>query len=211
MLLMLGQGGSLPDQQQRRERLRERQPHAGRELGRHDPDRRGDRRAHVAATSRGRRASGLVAPPASLTLLKIAGIAVAGVVLVLICNTNRGRLIPIKGVPWVVLIVLGVLAAWTFLLGRTKFGRYVYAIGGNPEAARRAGINLATDPHALLRARVVHRGDRRDRVRLPVAIGLDRARRRHARALRRRGRGDRWNEPVRRPGQADPRGARAAS
>ena len=43
-----------------------------------------------------------------------------------------------------VLIVLGVLAAWTFLLGRTKFGRYVYAIGGNPEAARRAGINLAT-------------------------------------------------------------------
>ena len=50
---------------------------------------------------------------------------------------------PIKGVPWVVLIVLGVLAAWTFLLGRTKFGRYVYAIGGNAEAARRAGINLA--------------------------------------------------------------------
>jgi len=90
-----------------------------------------------------RRASGLVAPPASLTALKIAGVAVSGVVLVLICNTNRGRLIPIKGVPWVVLVVLGVLAAWTFLLGRTKFGRYVYAIGGNAEAARRAGINLA--------------------------------------------------------------------
>ena len=90
-----------------------------------------------------RRASGLVAPPASLTVLKIAGTAVAGVAVVLICNTNRGRLIPIKGVPWVVLIVLAVLAAWTFLLGRTKFGRYVYAIGGNAEAARRAGINLA--------------------------------------------------------------------
>ncbi|MDQ1479691.1 MAG: hypothetical protein QOI44_552, partial [Actinomycetota bacterium] len=93
-----------------------------------------------------RRASGLVAPPVSLTLLKIAAAAVAGVALVLVCNTNRGRLItrPIKGVPWVVLIVLGVLAAWTFLLGRTKFGRYVYAVGGNAEAARRAGINLAT-------------------------------------------------------------------
>jgi D-xylose transport system permease protein len=90
-----------------------------------------------------RRSSGLVAPPVSLTLLKIASFAVAGVVLVLICNTNRGRLVPIKGVPWVVLIVLGVLAAWTFLLGRTKFGRYVYAIGGNAEAARRAGIDLA--------------------------------------------------------------------
>ena len=33
--------------------------------------------------------------------------------------------------------------AWTFLLGRTKFGRYVYAIGGNAEAARRAGVGLA--------------------------------------------------------------------
>jgi D-xylose transport system permease protein len=90
-----------------------------------------------------RRSTGLVAPPASLTLLKIGAIAVGGVALVLICNANRGRLVPIRGVPWVVLIVLGVLSAWTFLLGRTKFGRYVYAIGGNAEAARRAGINLA--------------------------------------------------------------------
>jgi D-xylose transport system permease protein len=38
--------------------------------------------------------------------------------------------------------VLGVLLAWTFLLGRTRFGRYIYAVGGNAEAARRAGINL---------------------------------------------------------------------
>ena len=90
-----------------------------------------------------RRATGLVAPPASLTLAKIAAMALAGVGFVLVCNTNRGRLLPIKGVPWVVLIVLGVLAAWTFLLGRTRFGRYVYAIGGNAEAARRAGINLS--------------------------------------------------------------------
>lgn len=90
-----------------------------------------------------RRASGLVAPPASLTLIKIAGTALAGIVVVLICNADRGRLVPIRGLPWVILIVLGVLACWTLLLGRTKFGRYVYAIGGNPEAARRAGINLA--------------------------------------------------------------------
>jgi D-xylose transport system permease protein len=32
---------------------------------------------------------------------------------------------------------------WTVLLGRTRFGRYVYAIGGNAEAARRAGINVS--------------------------------------------------------------------
>ena len=35
------------------------------------------------------------------------------------------------------------LAVWTFVLGRTKFGRYIYAIGGNAEAARRAGVSLA--------------------------------------------------------------------
>ena len=39
-------------------------------------------------------------------------------------------------------IVLAVLGAWTILLQRTRFGRYVYAIGGNPEAARRAGVSL---------------------------------------------------------------------
>jgi len=91
-----------------------------------------------------RRRSGLVAPPVSLTVIKIAAAAVAGSVVVLICNVNRGILEPIQGVPWVVLIVLGVLAMWTVLLGRTKFGRYVYAIGGNAEATRRAGVNLAT-------------------------------------------------------------------
>jgi D-xylose transport system permease protein len=67
----------------------------------------------------------------------------AGVAVVLICNTDRGRLIPIRGVPWVVLIVLGVLVMWSILLQRTKFGRYLYAVGGNAEAARRAGVNLA--------------------------------------------------------------------
>jgi D-xylose transport system permease protein len=90
-----------------------------------------------------RRSRGLAAPPVGLTVLKIVGAAVVGVVLVLICNADRGALIPIKGVPWVLLIVLGVCVAWTFLLGRTKFGRYVYAIGGNAEAARRAGVSLA--------------------------------------------------------------------
>ena len=90
-----------------------------------------------------RRSSGLVAPPVGLTVVKILAVLIAGVVLVLVCNTNRGVRIAIRGVPWVVLVVLAVLAIWTFVLGRTKFGRYIYAIGGNAEAARRAGVNLA--------------------------------------------------------------------
>ena len=91
-----------------------------------------------------RRAGGLAAPPPSVTWLKVAAIAIAGVVVVLIGNTNRGvGLIAVRGVPWVILVVLVVLVAWTFLLGRTRFGRYMYAIGGNAEAARRAGINLS--------------------------------------------------------------------
>jgi D-xylose transport system permease protein len=90
-----------------------------------------------------RRASKLAAPPASVTVLKVAVMAVAGVVVVLIGNTNRGVAVAVRGVPWVVLVILVVLIAWSFLLGRTRFGRYVYAIGGNAEAARRAGINLS--------------------------------------------------------------------
>jgi D-xylose transport system permease protein len=90
-----------------------------------------------------RRKSGLVAPPASLSLVKIGLIAVVAIVVVAICNTNRANLGTLDGVPWFIPIVLFVLGAWTILLERTKFGRYIYAIGGNPEAARRAGINVA--------------------------------------------------------------------
>jgi D-xylose transport system permease protein len=92
---------------------------------------------------RRRRARGLVAQPPALTAIKVVAMAAAGIVLVAICNTDRGIAgIPLKGVPWVVPIVLAFVVAWSFLLGRTRFGRYVYAIGGNAEAARRAGINV---------------------------------------------------------------------
>ncbi len=90
-----------------------------------------------------RRGSGLVAPPPSLTLTKILAVLAAGIAVVAVCNANRGTLVSVRGVPWVVLVVLAMLALWTFVLGRTRFGRYVYAIGGNAEAARRAGVNLA--------------------------------------------------------------------
>ena len=90
-----------------------------------------------------RRRSGLVAPPVGLTVLKIALIAAAGIVVVAISDINRANFGTLAGVPWVVPIVLVVLGAWTILLERTQYGRYVYAIGGNAEAARRAGINVA--------------------------------------------------------------------
>jgi D-xylose transport system permease protein len=92
---------------------------------------------------RRRLASGLVAPPLGVTLLKVAVMAVAGIVVVLVGNTDRGvGFTALRGVPWVVPIVLGVVVLWTVLTGRTRFGRYIYAIGGNAEAARRAGVNL---------------------------------------------------------------------
>jgi len=91
-----------------------------------------------------RRRSGLVAPPPGLTALKILAAAVAGMVLVVLCNVNRGvARFPFSGMPWVFPIVFGVLIAWSFVLGRTRFGRYVYAIGGSAETARRAGVDLA--------------------------------------------------------------------
>jgi D-xylose transport system permease protein len=90
-----------------------------------------------------RRRGGLVAPPPSLTAVRIAVMAAAGITVVAICDVNRANIGTVAGVPWVIPIVLGILAAWTVLLERTRYGRYVYAIGGNPEAARRAGISLA--------------------------------------------------------------------
>ncbi|WP_373354728.1 ABC transporter permease subunit [Pseudoroseicyclus sp. CXY001] len=48
----------------------------------------------------------------------------------------------IFGIPWLVVIALGVVLASWFILRRTVFGLYVYAIGGNPEAARLAGIKV---------------------------------------------------------------------
>jgi D-xylose transport system permease protein len=89
-----------------------------------------------------RRRSGLVAPPASLTLIKIVLIVAVAIAVVAICNINRANTGTLEGVPWAIPIVLAVYGAWALLLQRTRFGRYVYAIGGNPEAARRAGINL---------------------------------------------------------------------
>ena len=73
---------------------------------------------------------------------KLVGVAVAAFGTVAICNhgTIQGRHLglPLAGVIMVVFLIL-----LTFLAKRTLFGRHVYAVGGNAEAARRAGINVA--------------------------------------------------------------------
>lgn len=89
------------------------------------------------------RAGGLGTQPTLIVAGRVAVVLVVGAVVVGLCNIDRGNINSIRGVPWVVLIVLAVLLLWTFLMGRTRFGRYVYAVGGNAEAARRAGIKLA--------------------------------------------------------------------
>jgi len=91
-----------------------------------------------------KRRRNLVAAPRSLTVMKIVLIAVAGAAVVAVCNVNRAHSGVIEGVPYVIPIVLIVLGVCTVLLQRTKFGRYVYAIGGSAEAAQRAGIRLTS-------------------------------------------------------------------
>jgi len=91
-----------------------------------------------------RRRQGLVAPPRSVIAIRIALTALVGVAVVAVCTVNRGTALKVvQGVPWVIPIVLVVVGVWTLVLQRTRFGRYLYAIGGNPEAARRAGVSLA--------------------------------------------------------------------
>ena len=81
----------------------------------------------------------------SLVWAKLAVLAVLGGAFVAVLSSNRSSSVKvIEGVPIVVPIVLVILWLGTFMLDRTSFGRYIYAIGGNPEAARRAGIKVIT-------------------------------------------------------------------
>ncbi len=89
--------------------------------------------------------AGLPARPLSLLVYKVAAIAVVGGggVYLLSLPRSLNPLFPVQGVPTVIPIALALLFIGTFVLDRTKFGRYMYAVGGNPEAARRAGIKVA--------------------------------------------------------------------
>jgi D-xylose transport system permease protein len=84
---------------------------------------------------RSRQKAGLANDPLVIVGLRIAGLAVVLAIVVAVANSDRG-------VPYVGLVVGGLLIFWTYVLNRTRFGRHIYAVGGNQEAARRAGINV---------------------------------------------------------------------
>ena len=91
-----------------------------------------------------RRKAGLVVELTQLWAMKTAALLIITGGAVYELNQERGLSAAnsTKGVPIVAPLILAILVAGTFLLSRTSFGRHVYAVGGNAEAARRAGINV---------------------------------------------------------------------
>jgi D-xylose transport system permease protein len=87
--------------------------------------------------------------PLSLALVKIGLVTAGALTFTAILSQNRAlpaaRAIGIKleGVPYAVPLVMILVIVVTFVLTRTRYGRHLYAVGGNQEAARRAGINVA--------------------------------------------------------------------
>ncbi|NUO98085.1 MAG: ABC transporter permease [Nonomuraea sp.] len=93
--------------------------------------------------ARNRTRRGLVADPLSLIGARVGALAVIGGLAVYVLNMERSRnpaLVSLTGVPIVVPVIVVLLVVWTLVLRRTAFGRHLYAVGGNTEAARRAGI-----------------------------------------------------------------------
>jgi ABC-type xylose transport system permease subunit len=89
-------------------------------------------------------AKGLAHEPMLVVVARIAVIAVVvfGVTALLSVDRALNPNFVLAGIPYAIPIVVVLLLVLTFVLGRTGFGRHVYAVGGNSEAARRAGINV---------------------------------------------------------------------
>ncbi|WP_088320488.1 sugar ABC transporter permease [Kineosporia sp. R_H_3] len=92
-----------------------------------------------------RRAAGLPTAATSVVLAKVGGLALLLAIVTFFLNQERSVnpvLNSLKGVPIIVPVTALFVVGLTFVLTRTSFGRHVYAVGGNAEAARRAGINV---------------------------------------------------------------------
>jgi D-xylose transport system permease protein len=95
--------------------------------------------AFVAGTLSGvwqRQKHGVPIRDTTLLVGRLVAVPAAAFLTVYICNRDRG-------VPFPLLLIVALLLFWTYIAKRTTFGRHVYAVGGNAEAARRAGINVA--------------------------------------------------------------------
>jgi D-xylose transport system permease protein len=93
--------------------------------------------------ARTRISRGLVADPWGIIAMRIVGLTVVTIIFTALLTQERAinpAINSLKGVPIVVPIIGFFYVLWTFILGRTSYGRHIYAVGGNTEAARRAGI-----------------------------------------------------------------------
>ena len=91
-----------------------------------------------------RRKAGLVVELTQLWAMKTAALLIITGGAVYTLNQERGLSAAnsTRGVPVVAPLILVILLVGTFVLSKTAFGRHIYAVGGNAEAARRAGINV---------------------------------------------------------------------
>ncbi|MET0896360.1 MAG: ABC transporter permease [Mycobacterium sp.] len=87
---------------------------------------------------------GLAHSPLGVVVARVVGVAAVtlGVTYVLSINRSVNPNVEIRGIPYVLPIILVLLIVLTLVLNRTSYGRHIYAVGGNAEAARRAGISV---------------------------------------------------------------------
>ena len=93
---------------------------------------------------RTQRAKGLAHQPLSVVLVRVGVIAAVVVLVTAVLSVDRAPAVGVvvAGIPYAIPLIVILLLILTFVLGRTGFGRHVYAVGGNAEAARRAGISV---------------------------------------------------------------------
>jgi len=96
--------------------------------------------------ARGRRHAGLSGAPFTVLAAKVVGLAALGAAFTYEMGVNRNLITnaffsnKAQGMPWVVILLVILYAVWHFVLSRTRYGRHVYAVGGNEEASLRAGV-----------------------------------------------------------------------
>jgi D-xylose transport system permease protein len=94
----------------------------------------------------GRRRAGLSTVPFTVIAAKVVVLAALGAAFTYEMGINRNLSTNAffssksQGMPWVVALLVILFAVWNFVLSPTRYGRHVYAVGGNEEASRRAGV-----------------------------------------------------------------------